>query len=338
MLFSIVIAVRNENQYIEQCLKGIFAQDFKENFEVIIIDGMSTDGTYETLLKLKNQYHFNLERNKKINAAAGRNIGIKKAQGKYIAFIDGDAIPARDWLTQIHHVFSQQKENVVGVGGPDKLPTDSTKKARRIGYVMTSPLARGGRFNPSTQHSLIEHERYADHIPTCNLCLKKQVFQTIGVFDEKFIKGQDLELNYRITKAGFKLVYSPKIQVVHYRKNHLRSFVRQIYKWAKAKIAIIKKHGLDGLTSHIYLWPVYSIILVLLTVLFSLLLQLIPILMVLILFSSISYFMLIVYESYSLSQKYNDKWLILYAAFLILIIHITYALGVFSSLIRRGTW
>jgi GT2 family glycosyltransferase len=125
---------------------------------------------------------------------------------------------------------------------------------------MTSPIARGGKLNPSTQHSLMEEEKYVEHIPTCNLCLKREVFDEVGFFDESFVKGQDLELNYRIVKAGFKLLYSPNITVVHYRKNHVRDFARQIFKWAKAKVAIIRKHGFQGLTSHVYLWPLYAIV------------------------------------------------------------------------------
>ena len=79
------------------------------------------------------------------------------------------------------------------------------------------------------------------------------------MFDETFAKGQDLELNYRIRKAKFKLLYSPKIKIVHYRKQSFRSFSKQIFKWAKAKVAIIKKHGFHGIASHVYMWPVYGL-------------------------------------------------------------------------------
>jgi GT2 family glycosyltransferase len=74
------------------------------------------------------------------------------------------------------------------------------------------------------------------------------------------VKGQDLELNHRIRKAGYTLLYSPKVTVVHYRKDSFRSFARQIFKWAKAKVAIIKKHGMQGFLSHVYLWPVYAVL------------------------------------------------------------------------------
>lgn len=338
MLFSVIIAVRNEEKYIKKCLEGIFSQDTKDTFEVIVIDGMSTDDTYKILKNLQKKYKFTLLKNEKINAAAGRNLGIKKAKGKYIVFIDGDAIPAKDWLSQIKKVFSHNTEKIVGAGGPDKLPKDSTKKARRIGYIMTSPIARGGKINPSTQHSLMDEERFAEHIPTCNLCLKKQVFDDVGLFDENFTKGQDLELNYRIKKEGFKLVYSPKIQVVHYRKNHIRSFVKQIYKWAKAKVAIIKKHGFDGLISHIYLWPAYSLAALAGSILIFSLIGLLWILFPLLLLGFISYMSIICVESGNLAKKFNEKKLIPYGLLLLPIVHISYFIGVLSALVRKKIW
>jgi len=90
MLFSVVIAVKNEIKYIKRCLESVFNQEFDGKYEVIVVDGMSTDGTYESLEKLQKKYDFKLFKNPKINAAVGRNIGIKNSNGKYIAFVDGD--------------------------------------------------------------------------------------------------------------------------------------------------------------------------------------------------------------------------------------------------------
>ena len=67
MLFSVVIAVRNENKIIERCLEGVLSQDIDEEFEVFVVDGMSDDGTFETLQELKKKINFSLLRNKKIN-------------------------------------------------------------------------------------------------------------------------------------------------------------------------------------------------------------------------------------------------------------------------------
>ena len=332
MIFSVVIAVRNEVKHIEKCISSVFNQDYEGEYDLTVVDGMSTDGTYELLKKLQNEYKFKLLKNPKINAAAGRNIGIENSDGEYIAFIDGDAIASNDWLSQIEKVF--EKNDVTGVGGPDMLPEDSSDKARRIGHIMTSPLARGGRLNPSTQHSLSDEEKFVDHIPTCNLCLKREIFSKVGMFDEDFVKGQDLELNYRITNAGYKLLYSPKIKVVHHRKNHIRDFTRQIFKWAKAKVAIIKKHGFHGLASHVYLWPVYFLVGFFIFFVFFFLLNILNIFALLFLIAIILYAFIIIFESGQLSRKYKDKKLFLYSVFLIPIVHLSYFYGVLVASLR----
>ena len=338
MLFSVVIAVRNEKRLIKRCIESVLSQDFiKNDFEIIIADGMSNDGTYEILKDLKIKHNFTLLRNEKINAAAGRNLGIKKSKGKYIVFIDGDAIPEKNWLKTIKSTLNKYKD-AIGVGGPDLLPHDSTYKEKSLGRIMTSPLARGGKLNPSTQHSLMEEEKYVGHIPTCNLCLRREVFDKIGYFDENFVKGQDLELNYRINKNGFKLLYSPNIKVLHYRKNTIRSFSRQIYKWAKAKVAVIKKHGFDGITSHVYLWPAYLIFAFFISFIIFYFFNLLNIFFILIFLAFIFYISAIVFESSSLSKKYKDKKLFFYSFILIPIVHISYGLGVLSAVFRRNIW
>lgn len=335
VFISVVIAVRNEKHHIAKCIESLFNQDYDE-YEVIVVDGMSDDGTYGLLQEMKKKYDFKLLRNEKKNAAAGRNIGIDAAIGEAIAFIDGDAIAAHNWLSSIRKAF--EKSNAIGVGGPDLLPEDSEYKARAIGLVMTSPLARGGRFNPSTQHAMMEKERYVEHIPTCNLCLKKEIFDEVGKFDENFVKGQDLELNYRIVKAGYKLFYSPSIQVIHYRKQHIRHFARQIYKWAKAKAAIIKKHGMQGITSHIYLWPLYAILGFMALFLPSLLFNTMQSFLSLLFLGGVVYFTTIIFESARLTLKFGDRKLFLYSLLLLPIVHIAYACGVMVALIKRKIW
>ncbi len=338
MFFSVVIAVRNEKKVIRQCVESIFSQDINDEFEVFIIDGMSTDGTFELLQKLHEKFNFTLLRNKKINAAAGRNIGIEKSKGKYIAFIDGDAIASKKWLQNIKKVFETHDETVAGVGGPDLLPKDSSEKEECIGLVMTSPLARGGKLNPSTQHSLSKEEQSVGHIPTCNLCIRKRVLDEVNGFDEAFVKGQDLELNHRIKKAGYTLLYSPKITVVHYRKDSFRLFINQIFKWSKAKIAIIKKHGMEGFVSHVYIWPIYAILALIVGIGLFWLLNSLLVFTILFFFGFVSYFSLILSEATQLSLLNKKKCLFWYSILLIPVVHITYAFGVWTALLKKKIW
>lgn len=335
MFISVVVAVRNEAKHIRGCIESLANQDY-ENYEIIVVDGMSDDGTYEILKELQKKYDFKLFRNDKKNAAAGRNIGIEKAKGDVIAFIDGDAIASRQWLSSIKKVMEEKE--VAGVGGPDLLPENAGHMAKIIGIIMTSPLARGGKLNPSTQHIMMERERYVRHIPTCNLAIRKEIFYEVGLFDENFVKGQDLELNYRITKAGYKLFYSPAIQVVHHRKDQIPLFARQIYKWAKAKVAIIRKHGIDGIVSHVYLWPVYLLFVFLILFSFCLFFNLTDFLLLILFLVGITYLSTILFESARLSTKFSNAKLFLCALILFPVIHISYTYGVMVALMRKKIW
>jgi len=335
VFISVVVAVRNEAQHIEKCIQSLFSQDHPD-FEVIVVDGMSGDGTYQKLQELQKTYPFTLLRNQQRNAAAGRNRGIEAARAEVIAFIDGDAAAYPDWLRTIARTL--EKYQVAGVGGPDLLPEDSIYKSRAIARVMTSPLARGGKLNPSTQHTMEDGTSYVDHIPTCNLALRRGVVEEVGMFDEKFVKGQDLELNYRIRRAGHRLLYSSQIRVVHYRKQHIREFARQIYKWAKAKVAITKKHGMRGLLSHIYLWPAYLLLVLLLGIAVFIVFNALSLFMVLLFLGGIFYTLTVGLEAARLSWHHRDARLFGYAALLLPGVHICYAYGALYALARRRVW
>jgi GT2 family glycosyltransferase len=316
----------------------VFSQDIKEDFEVFVVDGKSNDGTNELLKELQKKYSFYLLKNEKINAAAGRNLGIKQSKGNLIAFVDADAIPKNNWLSNIKSVFYSHDDTVAGVGGPDLLPEDSSEKEKCIGLVMTSPLARGGRINPSTQHTLSSKERSVGHIPTCNLCLKKSILDEMKGFDETFVKGQDLELNHRIRKAGYTLLYSPKVIVVHYRKDSFRSFARQIFKWAKAKVAIIKKHGIEGVVSHVYLWPVYAVFGLLVALGLFWFLSLLTVLVWLFFIGFIFYLGIILAEATHLTSVNKKRKLFWYTLLLIPIVHVEYFFGVWNALLKKKIW
>lgn len=338
MILSVVVAVHNELSHIGQCIDALFHQDYTDPYEVIVVDGMSTDGTYETLQSLQTSYPFTLFQNPKVNAAAGRNIGVHHATGDIVAFVDGDAIPSSTWLAQIMQTFHTKDATIAGVGGPDLLPPDSSEKEQAIGIIMTSPLARGGRFNPSTQHAHLDEERFVDHIPTCNLALRKQVIQEVGMFDEAFVKGQDLELNYRIIKAGYKLLYVPAIKVVHYRKNHIRNFARQIFKWAKAKVAINRKHGMTGLHSHVYLWPLYALLLLCGGLAMFWFLGLLFVFLGLFLLGVFLYGTMVMWEAARLSKDHSNGRLFWYALLLIPLVHGEYFFGVWTALLKKKIW
>ena len=335
MFISVIVAVKNEEKYVKECIGSLLNQSYStDKYEIIVVDGCSADGTWAILQELKKQNpQLKIFKNLKENAAAGRNIGVRNAKGEYVAFIDGDAVADTNWLDNISNTFGNV--GAVGVGGPDLLPPDSTYTSRVIGMIMASPLASGGKLNPSVQHIMSPRSAYVKHIPTCNLCLRKDVIEKIGYFDEDFVKGQDLELNTRLVMAGYKLYHTPMIRVTHYRKQHIRDFTRQIYKWAKAKAAIIKKHGM---TNPSYLSPVFGFVFLIFLLLTAAYLGGPSLFFLVLLLCVAIYVLLIVVESIRIAYKNKDARLFLYGLLLLPLIHMSYTAGIFYGLLRKDIW
>jgi GT2 family glycosyltransferase len=334
MFISIIVAVKNEEKYVRKCIDSLLNQSYPaDKYEIIVVDGFSTDGTWAILQELKKRNPLLKIFRDPTNAAAGRNIGIRNAKGGYVAFIDGDALADTNWLENISKTFD--KVGAIGVGGPDLLPPDSTYKSKAIGMIMTSPLASGGWFNPSVQHIMSSRAGHVGHIPTCNLCLKKEVIEKIGYFDEEFVSGEDLELNTRLTLAGYKLYHSPSIRVFHYRKQHIRDFSKQIYEWAKAKAAIIKKHGM---TNPAYLLPFFVFAVLIILFLIALFLDNLSLFFLFFLLCVALYILLIAFESIRMAYKNKDARLFIYGLLLFPLIHISYTAGIFYGLVRWKIW
>ena len=109
-LFSIVIPTYNTKGYIVQCVESFEKQDFN-NFEIIICDDGSNDGTIELLKKLKNDYsNITVEFNEHIGAGAARNKGIELAKGEYIYFSDSDDYVSKDFFDALSKEIKNRSE------------------------------------------------------------------------------------------------------------------------------------------------------------------------------------------------------------------------------------
>ena len=124
---SVVINTYNRSKDLECLLESLYYLEYK-NFEVIVVNGPSTDNTNVVLEKYKND--IKIASTDQINLSVSRNIGIAMSAGDYVAFIDDDAIPDRLWLNKILKGFNEP--DVAGVGGDTFDITGVNYQARRI--------------------------------------------------------------------------------------------------------------------------------------------------------------------------------------------------------------
>ena len=221
---SIIIGSHNRSQSLRRTLESLCQLEYAQNgFEVIVVDDGSTDGTSHMLDKFSQRvpFPFRYGRQKNEGISSARNRGIKMSRGEILAFTDDDCIVASDWLK---HLTAHLNSDDVGVvGGPEKIPRTSPLLSRGVGYIVNSFIGAAGLFRG-------EGLRLGIFYPKgCNMALPKRVLHQVGLFDEKLMPGEDVELGYRIRKAGYKIKYAPDATVVHQRKISLREFLTKTY-------------------------------------------------------------------------------------------------------------
>ena len=230
---SIIVVTKNEEKHIAECLDSLVAQDFpKANYEIIVIDGGSTDRTP----KICQNYPVKL-----VSTGSGishqRNTGISTANGKYTAFTDADCVVEKDWLKKLVDQMEKSDGNVVAVGGPNLVFDNDPPLSQVIGYAQETLLGSGG----SPQSYKIQKARYVNSIPNCNILYRKEVIAEVR-YDENISVGDDCELNFRLKQRDYRFLFLPSAIVWHHRPDTFTRFIRKIFSYGEAVGRITRKH------------------------------------------------------------------------------------------------
>ncbi len=239
VLVSIIVAVRNEEEHIEECIQSLLKQTFTD-FEILLIDGESNDKTLQILQQYAKKYPLKIRSfsNREQKVAQGRNIGFAHAKGVYIGFLDGHSYANKNWLKTLIDALESSNETVGGIGS---VHYNADKKLFTIAttLVMSSILGGGGTsYKPGKK---------LREVPTAYACLyKKEALLAIKKGEEYynpyFIKGQDAEMNIRLKKAGYKILRHPKAKTYYYKRPNLKAFWRQMVNAGFWRVKIIKHH------------------------------------------------------------------------------------------------
>jgi glycosyltransferase involved in cell wall biosynthesis len=214
---SVIIPVKNMAGKIEPCLKAVFAQSLPP-YEVIVVDGRSTDGTAERAQKFPAKIFY-----QDYGAAgAARQIGVEQAEGEYLAFTDGDCIPDRDWLKNLIGGFG---EGIVGVGGGIK-NIGRGVWTNSINLAFATFLGSGR----SVQGGASFSDRFVKSISGSNSMYRKSDLLQAGGFDPDLSGADETELNARLLKSG-RLRYVGGAAVLHDHSRGLKEFARNMYRY-----------------------------------------------------------------------------------------------------------
>ena len=203
---SIIVPCLNEERHISACLDSIVANDYpKDKLEILVVDGMSKDKTRGIVEKFKIQ----LLDNPKVITPAAMNVGIKNAKGDIIIKMDAHCVYAKDYISKcVEHLEGSGADNVGGV--LQSVPAKNTLMAKAIAVCLSHFFGTGGSYFRTG----VSEPREVDTVAFG--CYRKEVFQKIGLFNEKMEKIEDLELNSRLRRAGGKIMLFPDIKAMYY--------------------------------------------------------------------------------------------------------------------------
>lgn len=219
---AVVIPCRNEARFIGPALASILDSAYpRERLEVIIVDGMSTDGTRAILEDAARRHAcVRVLDNPRMTAPYAMNLGIKAAQGEYIVRIDAHAEYPRDYIPSCVNLLQAHPHSGNAGGRAMPLTDAECPWARAVAFVTTHRFGVGGSaFRTSWTPGFV------DTVPLGTF--RRTVFDQVGLYDERLTRNQDHEFNARLRRAGYTIAFDPRIRINYRNQPSLRGLVRQ---------------------------------------------------------------------------------------------------------------
>lgn len=240
---SIIVPCRNEAGSIDVFLNSLLHQELENlNWEALIADGMSDDGTREVLQRFSAAHpQVQVIDNPSRIVSTGLNACIRAATGDVIIRMDVHTEYKSDYVRRCVEVL--ENTNAANVGGAC-IAVQAGYVGRAIAGAFHSPFAVGG--------AQWHQPDYEGPVDTVHLgCWRREVLEQIGCFDESLVRNQDDELNFRLTRNGGTIWQSPEIVSWYHPRSSLGALFRQYFQYGFWKVAVIKKHRLPASWRHL---------------------------------------------------------------------------------------
>jgi len=255
---SIIIVNYNVKYFLEQCLQSVLLATKNCTAEIFVVDNNSTDGSKQFLEPLFKEVHF-IWLPKNIGFAKANNIALAKTSGDYILFLNPDTIVAEDSFEKT--IAFLQNNAAIGALGVKMIdgsgqflkeskrafPSPSISLFKILGLANLFPKSKlFAKYHMG--HLSVNENNEVDVLAGAFMLVPKVVLNVVGSFDEAFFMyGEDVDLSYRIQKAGYKNYYFAKTTILHFKgestKKGSLNYVRLFY---KAMNLFVHKHYKSG--------------------------------------------------------------------------------------------
>jgi GT2 family glycosyltransferase len=220
---SVIVCTFNGARTLRECLDGLCALNYPD-YEVIVVNDGSTDETAASAAR----YPVRLITTENMGLSMARNTGLEASTGEIVAYIDDDARPDPDWLQYM--VRTCIEGDWAAVGGPNLPPPNDGMVADCVANSPGAPT-----------HVLLS-DCEAEHVPGCNMAIRRSALVRIGGFDPQFrVAGDDVDVCWRLSTHGLKVGFSPAAVVWHHRRGSVRAYLRQQSGYGEAEALLERK-------------------------------------------------------------------------------------------------
>jgi succinoglycan biosynthesis protein ExoA len=235
---SVIVPCYNEQSTILLMLNAFRAQTFsRAEMEVVIADGMSTDGTRAAIASFQKEYpdlDVRVVENAKRSIPSGVNRAIEAARGEIIIRFDGHSKPYPDYVANC--IAAHEAGRGDNVGGVWEIrPGADTWIADSIAAAAAHPLGVGD--------ALYRHAKYAAEVDTVPFgSFRRALIEQVGFFDETLLTNEDYEFNARVRKFGGKIWLDPSIRSIYFARPTLLALIRQYWRYGFWKWQMLRRY------------------------------------------------------------------------------------------------
>lgn len=215
-LVSVILAVFNEEPYIEKSLGSLLRQSAPDfDLEVLVVDGNSQDGTAAKVSAIAlSDPRVRLVVNERRKTPCAFNVGLRAARGEYVCILGAHTLYPQDYIAVC--LRELKAHNAVGCSGQMRtVPANGSAQARLAAWTM------GSRFASSRKSVRTQADGFADTIPYP--VMLKQALLDVGGYDEELDRNQDNDMNHKLRSLGHRLYLTGKVESVYFARPTVRS-------------------------------------------------------------------------------------------------------------------
>lgn len=222
---SVVIPCRNERERIGPCVASVLGNGYPGALEVIVVDGMSTDGTRGVLGELQARHGaVRVVDNQSTLTPVALNLGFRAARHGVVLILGAHCELGPGYIAAVTRRLLSRSD--AGCAGGRTTPRVRTGKLRQaMAAALASPFGVGNAYFRTAQAGW--DPRSVDTVAYG--AYRKETLERVGGFDERLVRNQDIELNRRVRALGYAILLDPSVEVYYSPRPSLREFARQSF-------------------------------------------------------------------------------------------------------------